>query len=54
MTNINQKTFHILCVDDSSTNLHLLNSVLNKHGYKVTCIDDGREALDYVNHHSTC
>jgi putative two-component system response regulator len=48
MKNIHQKTFHIVCVDDSITNQQLLNSVLNKHGYKVTSINDGRKALDYV------
>ncbi|MDD3596532.1 HD domain-containing phosphohydrolase [Sulfuricurvum sp.] len=48
MANINQKTFHIVCVDDSATNQQLLNSVLDKHGYKVTSIDDGQKALDYI------
>ncbi|MDO9207855.1 MAG: response regulator [Sulfuricurvum sp.] len=53
MTDINQKTFHILCVDDSQTNLQLLDSVLSKNGYKVTCLLDGQEALDYVTKHTT-
>jgi len=53
MIDINQKTFHIVCVDDSATNLQLLSSILNKHGYKVTCLSDGQEALDYVANHST-
>lgn len=53
MTDINQKTFHIMCVDDSQTNLQLLQSVLSKHGYKVTCLLDGQEALDYASKNST-
>jgi putative two-component system response regulator len=53
MTSITHKTFHILCVDDSQTNLSLLNSVLSKHSYKVTCLLSGQEALDYLNAHPT-
>lgn len=48
MSNINQKTFHIVCVDDSATNLQLLSSLLGNNGYMVTSIDDGQKALDYV------
>lgn len=48
MIDINRKTFHIVCVDDSQTNLQLLQSVLSKNGYKVTCFEDGQEALEYV------
>ena len=42
------KVFHILCVDDTPTNLHLVKNVLDKHGYKVTLVQSGAEAIAYV------
>lgn len=54
MITFETKTFHIVCVDDSQTNLHLLNSVLSKHGYKVACFLGGEETLEYVSkYHKT-
>lgn len=54
MTGLQKKTFHIVCVDDSQTNLQLLNSVLSRNGYKITCFLEGEKTLEYVskNHSS--
>lgn len=51
MNPLNNKTFHIVCVDDSQTNLQLLNSVLSRNGYKITCFLGGKETLEYVSKH---
>lgn len=51
MIDINQKTFHIVCIDDSQTNVQLLYSLLSKHGYKVTTFLDGTTFLEYAKHH---
>ncbi len=48
MITFESKTFHIVCVDDSQTNLQLLNSVLTKHGHKVTSFLGGQKTLEYV------
>jgi len=48
------KVFHILCVDDTPTNLHLVKNVLDKHGYKVTLVESGAEAISYLkSRHNT-
>ncbi|HKL38920.1 MAG TPA: response regulator [Bacteroidales bacterium] len=38
----------ILVVDDSGTNLFLLERLLEDEGYQVIAIDNAREALDYL------
>jgi len=48
MIDFKDKVFHILCVDDTPTNLHLVKNVLDKHGYKVTLIESGAQALSYL------
>ncbi|MBN2869787.1 MAG: response regulator [Campylobacterales bacterium] len=48
MDTLGKKAFHIVCVDDSQTNLQLLNSVLSRHGYKITCFLGGEETIEYV------
>jgi putative two-component system response regulator len=48
MTDLQKRNFHILCVDDTLTNLKLLNTVLSKVGYKVTLVEDGTKALKYL------
>lgn len=48
MINIEQKTFHILCVDDTPNDLKLIESVLDKHGYFVTLATNAQEALTYL------
>ncbi|PHR57098.1 MAG: two-component system response regulator [Arcobacter sp.] len=54
MIDFNDKVFHILCVDDTPTNLHLVKNVLDKHGYKVTLVQSGAEAISYLkSRHNT-
>ncbi len=48
MTGFETKVFHILCVDDTPTNLQLVKNVLDKHGYKVTLVQSGAEAIAYL------
>jgi len=48
MIDITSKIFHILCVDDTPTNLHLVKNILDKKGYKVSCVESGAEALAYL------
>lgn len=48
MVSFDNKVFHILCVDDTPTNLHLVKNVLDKHGYKVTLAQSGAEAIAYL------
>ena len=36
---------HILLVDDSKTELHVLGSLLMKHGYQVRTAENGEEAM---------
>ena len=48
MIDFQDKVFHILCVDDTPTNLHLVKNVLDKHGYKITLAQSGAEALAYL------
>jgi CheY-like chemotaxis protein len=36
----------ILIADNNSQNLHLLESILERYGYKVTCSTNGAEALE--------
>ena len=40
-----EKTSHILIVDDELSMRELLEYMLNKEGYQVTCADDGRKAI---------
>ncbi len=37
---------HILIVDDSSTNLYMLESLLKGHGFDVTSAENGKDALE--------
>jgi two-component system chemotaxis sensor kinase CheA len=39
---------NILVVDDSGTNLFLLQRLLEDDGYQVIALDNAREALDYL------
>lgn len=48
---MSKTTFHIVCVDDSQTNLHLLHSVLSRHGYKITCFLEGNGSIEYLSKH---
>jgi len=48
MIDISRKIFHILCVDDTPTNLLLVKNILDKKGYKVTLVESGAEALAYL------
>ncbi len=52
MTDLKKSTFHILCVDDTLTNLKLLENVLGKQGYKTTLVKDGSEALKFLQNDS--
>jgi len=46
--NFSEKSFHILCVDDTQTNLDLLNKVLERHGYKVSLVSSGEDAINFL------
>ena len=48
MIDINDRIFHILCVDDTPTNLQLVKNILDKKGYKVTLVESGAQALAYL------
>ena len=48
MIDFNKKVFHILCVDDTATNLQLVKNILDKNGYKITLVESGAEALAYL------
>ncbi len=48
MIDIKNKIFHILCVDDTATNLQLVKNILDKKGYKVSLVESGAEALAYL------
>ncbi len=41
---------HILVADDSAVNCELLSDTLVPLGYKVTCVEDGDEALKVLHH----
>jgi putative two-component system response regulator len=41
---------HILVADDSTVNCELLSDILEPLGYKVTCVEDGDEALKVLHH----
>lgn len=43
----------ILIVDDSGTNLFLLQRLLEDEGYSVIITEDPREGLEYVDKHSS-
>ena len=40
---------HVLVADDNEANLELMSSILEPLGYKVTCVEDGEEALIVLN-----
>ena len=40
--------FKILIAEDDNELCQLFKKVLNKHGYQVLCVADGKEALDLV------
>jgi len=48
LIDFNKKVFHILCVDDTATNLQLVKNILDKNGYKITLVESGAEALAYL------
>jgi DNA-binding response OmpR family regulator len=39
-----QHPAHVLVVEDSQTTAYLLSFILERAGYRVTCVDNGREA----------
>lgn len=41
---------HILVADDSTVNCELLSDILEPLGYKVTCVEDGDQALRVLHH----
>jgi len=41
---------HILVADDSEANRELLSDLLKSYGYRVTCVEDGEQALEYLDH----
>ena len=43
-----EKTSHILVVDDELSMRELLEYMLNREGYQVTCAEDGRKAIRLV------
>ncbi len=45
----NAKVFPVLLVEDNPVSRKLLEKTLNKAGYDVTSVEDGREALDLFN-----
>ena len=45
------KNSHILVVDDSGTNLLLLQRLLEDEGHEVIALDNARDALKYLNDH---
>ncbi len=49
MIDFNKKCFHILCVDDTQTNLDLLKQLLDKHGYAISTVDSGEDAIRFLN-----
>ncbi len=53
MINLNKRSFHILCVDDTPTNLKLLDKLLNKEGYNVSLVKNGTEALKFLQNDSS-
>ena len=48
MPGSNSHPAHVLVADDSAANRELLSSILHPHGYKVTCVQDGEEALEVL------
>ncbi len=41
-----EKTSHILVVDDELSMRELLEYMLNREGYQVTCAEDDRRAIN--------
>ena len=39
---------HILAVDDDKTMLVFIKNTLMKHGYEVTCVSGGKEAIEIL------
>ncbi|MDF1881637.1 response regulator [Sulfurimonas sp. MAG313] len=48
MIHFKDKVFHVLCVDDTPTNLLLVKNILDKNGYKITTVQSGAQALSYL------
>ncbi|MDE1249688.1 response regulator [Vibrio aestuarianus] len=48
----NQKTSHILVVEDTKTNQMVIKLLLERMSYKVTIVNNGQEAVEYVREHS--
>ncbi|WP_306150561.1 MULTISPECIES: response regulator, partial [unclassified Roseibium] len=42
---------HILVVDDNATNRLVLNHKLSKMGFLVSCVVNGKKALEFVRQH---
>ncbi|MBI3485186.1 MAG: response regulator, partial [Acidobacteria bacterium] len=50
MSDPNARPPHILVADDSEANRELLCDLLRPFGYKVSCVEDGEEALEFMRH----
>ncbi|MBN9288982.1 MAG: hypothetical protein BGO43_08150 [Gammaproteobacteria bacterium 39-13] len=46
-----KKNIHVLVVDDDRNSTALIEETLKEMPCKVSCIHDGAQALDFVNHH---
>jgi two-component system, NtrC family, response regulator PilR len=49
---MNDKRAHILIVDDELSMRQLLELLLAREGYDVTCAENGRKAVSMVEHNS--
>ena len=49
---MNDKRPHILIVDDELSMRQLLELMLTREGYDVTCAENGRKAVSLVEHNS--
>ena len=51
-THINNKTINqssILLVEDDEITAYMLEHLLQREGYKVTCVPDGKHAIEAIN-----
>ena len=48
-----QRPYHVLVVEDHEVNQRYIERALNKHGFLVTVLHDGQEALEYLERPQT-
>ncbi|KAF2086456.1 hypothetical protein K490DRAFT_44222 [Saccharata proteae CBS 121410] len=48
LSNAQRAEIDILVVDDNDVNRHIALRTVSKQGFSVSCVEDGREALDYL------